>query len=401
MISLSTAAGFLPHGFCYQWRPELLWTHVMSDAVIALAYFSIPITLLYFLSKRKGLKLWWVIALFASFIVLCGATHVMGIYTVWEPAYGLSAGVKLATAVVSIATATAIVPLVPKALTLRTAQELEAANHALQQEIARRAQAEEALATKVTQLSQSNRELEQFAYVASHDLQAPLRSIVSFSSLLEKDCKGKVSEEADQCLQYIQSSGAHMQQLIRDLLELSKVGSAEAKPEEVRLADLVEKVTAVLSADLNSKGAEVVVEGAESPLLHVDRSQVQQLMQNLISNAIKFQRPGVKPRVEIVSKQSEDQCHIIVRDNGIGIQPDQREKIFDIFQRLHGQSDYEGTGIGLSICRKVVEGHGGIIWVESEEGVGSEFHFTLPLAKTDTEDAGARRQQAKTILAAG
>lgn len=385
MLSTLSAATLLPHGYCFQWRPELLWTHVASDAIIALAYFSIPITLVYFLRKRSGLKLWWVIALFAAFIVLCGFTHVFGIYTVWEPAYATSAGVKLATALVSLATAAAIVPLVPKALTLRTAEELEKANTSLQAEIERRQEAEQELAGSIRELKISNRELAQFASVASHDLQAPLRNIQSFSQLLRDTAESKLDDSEKECFDYIQKGANHMQTLVQDLLRFSKIGADNVQTERVEMENIIGHLRGILATDLHDAGATMRIEG-ELPILDVERALVAQVFQNLVGNAIKFRRPGVDPEVVISAMPEGDLCHIQIADNGIGIPEEQRERVFEIFSRLHGDGEYEGTGIGLAICQKIIERHEGSLWLESVEGQGTIFHFTLPLFQPEKNE---------------
>jgi light-regulated signal transduction histidine kinase (bacteriophytochrome) len=220
--------------------------------------------------------------------------------------------------------------------------------------------------------------LEQFAYVASHDLQEPLRMVASYLGLLERRYRGRLDEKADKFIHYAVDGAARMQALIEDLLTYSRVGR-QGKPFEPTDCDAV---VAAVVADLGSQGAAVSCAGL--PTVLADRGQLTQLFQNLIGNALKFCN-GAPPRVEVRAERRGGEWLFAVRDNGIGIAPEHRERIFVIFQRLHTRAQYPGTGIGLAICKKVVERHGGRIWVESEPGQGSTFFFTLPCAKHDHE----------------
>ena len=366
---------FMPHGHCWLWRPDILWTHVVSDGVIALAYFSIPVTLLYFARQRKDLPFRWVFAFFAAFIVLCGTTHIFNIWTIWTPVYPMEGVIKGLTALVSIVTASALVPLVPEALRLRSPRELEDINQKLQAEITTRREVEHKLELTVENLYRSNQELEQFANVASHDLQSPLRGIISFTQLLRRECQNKVSKEADEFFESIERSGKHMNALINDLLQLSRVDVTSAPPAKVNMGAAVEQARVQLGANLKTKGTLLHV--GEMPDVMGDQAQLSQLFQNLIENAAKFQKPGVKPDIRVSAAREGDEWHLVVEDNGIGIPPGQLENIFIIFRRLHGSDEFPGTGIGLSLCKKIVERHGGRIWAESTPGKGSRFHFTL------------------------
>ena len=256
---------FMPHGFCFQGRQDVIFLHVASDAIVALAYFMIPLTLLYFL-HQKTLKLSfnWAIVLFAAFILLCGITHVIDIITVWKPYYYLQGLVKAATGIVSILTAFAIVPLVPKLARMRSPEELEEANQKLQQEIVLREAAQDDLRSSLTELKNANTELEQFAYIASHDLQAPLRGISGFSQLLLKRYQGQLDEDGQEFLHFIESGSQRMQRLINDLLKLSRIGSEKSatfitKP----LSWAVAQAAASLKTEIDESGATLVV--AELP----------------------------------------------------------------------------------------------------------------------------------------
>ncbi|MDX6671566.1 MAG: hypothetical protein QOI91_1929 [Solirubrobacteraceae bacterium] len=245
----------------------------------------------------------------------------------------------------------------------------------------RRKQAEEALATtaaelrrRAGELERSNAELEQFAYVASHDLSEPLRMISGFVQLLSERYTGRLDSDADEFIGYTVDGVARMQGLIDDLLAYSRVGrSVEDGP--VDLGEVVEDAQGALGAAIAESEAEIEV--GELPVVHGDRRELTQLFQNLLSNAVKFVEDG-PPRVEVAAQPSGTDWDIAVRDNGIGIEPRHAERIFKMFQRLHGREAYVGTGIGLAICKKIVERHGGDIRVEPADGGGSAFRVTLP-----------------------
>jgi PAS domain S-box-containing protein len=235
---------------------------------------------------------------------------------------------------------------------------------------------EQELAAHAKELERSNGELEQFAYVASHDLQEPLRMVASYCQLLQRRYKGKLDSDADEFIGYAVEGASRMQRMINDLLTYSRVGRRAAMarlPLGAALAD----AAANLRGALDDGGG--AVEPGDLPLVIGDKLLLTQLFQNLIGNALKF-RGEAPVRVRVEAAREDAFWRIAVADNGIGIAPEYREKIFLIFQRLHDRGKYPGTGIGLAICKKVVEHHGGRIWVESEPGQGSRFCFTLPAA---------------------
>ncbi|MDD3762813.1 MAG: PAS domain S-box protein [Nevskiales bacterium] len=223
-------------------------------------------------------------------------------------------------------------------------------------------------------LKRSNRELEQFAYIASHDLRAPLRSLSGFSQLLQSRYGDKLDESAREFLSYIARSAKQMQDLIDDLLGYSRLSKVERKLETVELEEVFADVERQLKAVLSTRKVELTHEPL--PAVLGVRHELLQLLQNLISNAIKFQ-PSERPRVHVGAQRDGAHWRISVRDEGIGIGAEYRDKIFQIFQRLHTNDEYEGTGVGLAICQKIAEHHGGRIWVESAPGEGSTFYFTL------------------------
>lgn len=245
---------------------------------------------------------------------------------------------------------------------------------AVLRDVTARRQAEEALAANTRELERSNAELEQFAYVASHDLQEPLRMVTSYTQLLARRYRGKLDDDADEFIGYVVDGVDRMQALISDLLAYSRAGSRGSEMVTVDLQAVFDRVLTDLGPSIEE--SEAVITSDPLPEVEGDASQLTQLLQNLIANALKF-RGDKPPRVHVGVRMEDGERVFFVRDEGIGIDPKFRDRIFVIFQRLHTRSEYPGTGIGLSICRKIVERHGGRMWVESEPGEGATFYFTL------------------------
>jgi signal transduction histidine kinase len=227
------------------------------------------------------------------------------------------------------------------------------------------------------ELARSNRDLEQFAYVASHDLQEPLRMVAIYTQLLAERYQGKLDQNADKYIHYVVDGALRMQTLVQDLLAFSRVGRQEVEYRTIDGRAVVETALQNLRAAIQDSGARI--ECAQLPTLVADSSQLAQLFQNLIGNAIKFH--GAEPpliRITAEKKDKDKDWLFSVVDNGIGIAPEHAEVVFAIFKRLHTRAEYPGSGIGLAICKKIVEQHGGRIWVESQPGRGAAFRFTLP-----------------------
>jgi PAS domain S-box-containing protein len=234
----------------------------------------------------------------------------------------------------------------------------------------------DALESANQDLARSNSELEQFASVASHDLQEPLRKLVSFSELLRSDLGGELSERASQDLEFITDAARRMRTLVKDLLTLSRTGTSEMKVRKVSLEACVDRV--LESLDLRISETRAVITREPLPEVSGDPTLLEELFQNLLSNALKFVAPGAVPRIHLSAEPGSDGIWTIgVRDDGIGIEPERAQEIFRPFRRLHSTDKYPGTGIGLAIARKAVDRHGGRLWVESAKGKGSHFRFTL------------------------
>jgi PAS domain S-box-containing protein len=244
------------------------------------------------------------------------------------------------------------------------------------QDITERKRAEEKLRLALADLGRSNKDLEQFAYVASHDLQEPLRMVSSYTQLLARRYQGQLDASADKFIAYAVDGANRMQRLIEDLLAYSRVGTRAKGFELIDCTAALDRALANLKAAIDASGA-VVTHGPLPAVVH-DNLLLVQLFQNLIGNAIKF-HVEAPPRVHVTAEQKAEEWVFAVRDNGIGIDPQYAQRIFTIFQRLHTNEEYSGTGIGLAICKKIVERRGGRIWVESQPGSGSTFYFTVPI----------------------
>jgi PAS domain S-box-containing protein len=250
-------------------------------------------------------------------------------------------------------------------------------------DVTERKQAEKELKNTLIDLERSNQELEQFAYVASHDLQEPLRMISSFTQLLARRYQGRLDQDADEFIAYALEGTENMQRLINDLLAYSRVGTHGKPPAPTSSGQALDRALENLKLTIEESGAEV--SGGDLPVVGADDVQLTQLFQNLVANAIKFR--SAKPlEIRIDCEARGGEWVFSVRDNGIGIDPQYFDRIFIVFQRLHERGKYPGTGIGLAVCKKIVQRHGGRIWVESEPGKGSTFFFSLPRSKEHADD---------------
>ncbi|HCK21441.1 MAG TPA: hypothetical protein DHW15_04555, partial [Bacteroidetes bacterium] len=240
--------------------------------------------------------------------------------------------------------------------------------------IDRRKKAEQKLEEKNKELTEINQELEHFAYVASHDLREPLRTIASFIQILNKRYGETLDEDGKQFMGFVVEGAKRMQLLIRDLLEYSRVNRFNTDYEKVDLNEVFNTVNRVLKEKIDSTDALILAENL--PVIQGNKIQLTQVFQNLIDNAIKF-RGKKKPEITITVEELPSKWRIAVSDNGIGISPEYHQRIFIIFQRLHTHEEYTGTGIGLALCKKIIELHGGEVWVESKKNKGTTFTFTI------------------------
>ena len=287
-------------------------------------------------------------------------------------------GARLQTATNSSAPVL-IIRCVPKQMAAARFVALNDQIYALGREVRFRKQAEAALLEQAERLARSNADLQQFAYVASHDLQEPLRTIASFSELLRKRYGGKLDREANQFIEYVVSASTRISALIRDILTYSR----ELNPEDLPFANVdtnsvVACVLNDLQAAIEESGAEVAI--GNLPFIQAEGAGLVQVFQNLISNAIKY-RGSDSPKIQVEAKDEGSEWVFSITDNGMGIAPAYRQTVFGLFKRLH-RNEFPGTGIGLALCKKIIERHGGRIWIEPARDAGSVFKFTIPTARS-------------------
>lgn len=421
---------FVPHGHCYLWQTNLVSLHVLSDALIALAYYSIPITLFYLVRKRQDLPFEWVFLLFATFIVACGTTHVLDIWTLWYPIYWVSGLVKAFTALVSVITAVQLFPLMPKVLALPSPAQLEHANLALQSQMSERLRIEEELKRYQTQLEslvaerthalmhanqtlqqeiterkqvegerkrllareqsaraeaeQANRIKDEFLAVLSHELRTPMGPILGWSKLLQSGKLDPIKSRI--AVETIERNAKLQVQLIGDLLDVSKIlsGKLSLSVTSVDLSAVIAAAleTLQLAADAKELQIHTLLPSTASVVMG-DVVRLQQVVWNLLSNAIKFMPIG--GQIEVSLTQMNTHAQIQVKDTGKGISVNFLPYVFDHFRQEDGTTTrkFGGLGLGLAISRQIVELHGGRIWVESlGEHQGATFTVELPILHT-------------------
>ena len=381
------AVEYMPHGHCYFWNRGLVDLHVTADAIIALAYYSIPITLVYFVRRRHDLQFDWIFLCFAIFIMACGTTHVLEIWNVWHGAYWTAGIMKAVTAAASIVTAILLVRLVPGALAIPSAQQLQRANEDLQQEITERKQVterverlNEELRDQAALLEAANKELEAFSYSVSHDLRAPLRNIQGFAEILQAEAGAALDPTHAGYLGRIADSTQRMGKLIDDLLAFSRMGLAEIAPGRVEMQPMAEETAREVAEAEKAGGHSRKIEWKIGPLPAVagDASLLKQVWINLLSNAAKYSRNRPVSEIAVSCREAGPEWEFEVRDNGIGFDMEYAPKLFGIFERLHTPGEFEGTGVGLANVRRIVSRHGGRTWAEGNPGKGASFFFSIP-----------------------
>lgn len=243
-------------------------------------------------------------------------------------------------------------------------------------DITKRKRAEDRLKETIKELEDSNHELESFAYITSHDLQEPLRTIASYAQLIERRYKGKLDQDADEFMEFMVNGAARMKEMIQGLLDYSRVGTRGEKFKEFNAEEALNNALSNLQSSIKENNAEITYD--KLPVIYGDKWQITSIFLNLISNALKFCcKKGVKPKVHISASKEDDEYVFSVHDNGIGLDKEYSDQIFEVFKRLHTIDEYHGVGIGLAIVKRIVDRHGGRVWVESESGKGSTFYFTI------------------------
>ncbi|MCM1981690.1 sensor histidine kinase [Lyngbya confervoides] len=530
---------FIPHGHCYLWNPSLIWLHVLSDSAIAIAYYSIPLTLVYLVNKREDLPFNWIFLLFGGFIVSCGTTHIFEVWTLWYPDYWVSGTMKLLTALISIVTAVVLVMIIPQVLNIPSTAQLERANQSLMAEVHQRKQVEAEVrqlnatleervvertqeltqarleaersgqqlrailantpalvylkdlagriilanpecanqfnlspeemegltdfdylppnmadrlrkndrqvlaqrsaiefeetivskeqlkiflsvkfplfdskdqpyaiggistditarkqaekdlaerAAELTALNQTlqqttreleyqNRELDQFSYIVSHDLKAPLRAIANLSTWIEEDLAAVMTTETRQQMGLLRDRVTRMNQMIQGLLDYSRAGRVEGPREPVEVEKLLEEIIDLLGSE---DSVQIALQ-RPMPVLTTQRILLSQVFMNLLSNAIKHNHQD-QGKIAVSAQAVEGGYEFTVTDNGPGIDPEDQERIFNIFETLGPSQNVYNTGIGLALVKKVVKRQGGWIKVTSAPGSGASFCFFWPTA---------------------
>lgn len=416
--------GFQPHGMCLLWRPDVFWAHLGSDLVIALSYFSISAALFYVTVRRSDLTYSWVLYLFAAFIVACGVTHLFGIWTLWVPDYGIEALLKVTTAAVSVVTAIALWPLMPRLLAMPSGRQLEQKNAELAHEVAERHAAEAELqalneeleqrvAERTATLERVNRELlhsraemeeasrakSDFLAMMSHELRTPLNAVIGFSDVIRMQKAGAGSMPRDrEYAAHILEASRHLLDLINDILDLSKIESGANQLNEARIdvSALVPAAMTVAGAAAERQGVALKLDMPEdSPPLFADPRKVKQILLNLMSNAVKFTPAEgqvtlkVRPPGHPETPGGADGYCFQVIDTGVGIAAEDIPRALQPFQQVDDCLDrsHQGTGLGLPLTKALVELHGGSLRLDSTPGAGTTVTVTFP--KSRALNAGA------------
>jgi signal transduction histidine kinase/ActR/RegA family two-component response regulator len=394
---------FTPRRVCMFEQPDVIWTHIVGDALIAFAYFSIPFALVYFASRRPDLSFGRTFALFAAFIFACGTTHLFQVWAIWQPLYRLEGIVKLVTAAVSLATSWYLYRHLGTALKIPSPEQLRAANAALEAEVGERRTAQEALRVmtqsleervrqRTAELERANRVKDEFLAVLSHELRTPLHSILGWTALVRKDPTVQGHDKVLRALDLVERNGRLQAQLINDLLDVSAMvtGSLRLEKADVDVAEVVRSTVEAALPGARKKDIAVEVALPDSlGIVHGDRVRLEQLFSNLLANAVKF-TPKFG-RITVSGTRRDGKAEVRVSDTGIGIDSDFLPFVFDRFRQADSSETrgYGGLGLGLAIVRALVEAHEGSVRAESEgRDRGSSFVVTLPLAiARDTVEA--------------
>ncbi|MCU7373924.1 ATP-binding protein [Paucibacter sp. O1-1] len=414
LLQWTASQGFLPHGVCFQWSPDLLGLMVGADALTALAYFSIPLALMVFVKRRSDLKFNWIFVLFSAFIFLCGSTHVVDILTIWTPAYWLQGYVKAATAAVSLVTAIGLWWLMPQALRLPSTETLEKMVDRLAREVAERRAAEARLEQLSHELEarvlerthqleletaerlrlqdadrareaaeQANRAKSEFLSRMSHELRTPLNAVLGFAQLMGNQAEA-LSAKQQEWLQHIETAGWHLLRLVDDVLDIARIesGVMRIEREPVNLQTVLQDCRDMVSqsAEARQVSLDLATENGHHVVVS-DGKRLRQVLSNLLSNAIKYNRPGGHVRARLSLRQ--DQLHIEVEDTGVGLTAAQQAQLFQPFNRLGRERDshVQGTGLGLVIVKQMIDALRGHIQVRSRPDVGTTFVVEWPVAR--------------------
>ena len=381
--------GFMPHGMCYLWRADILLMHVLSDALIGLAYFSIPIVIWLISLRRPDILFRPVAYLFILFIVLCGATHFFSIYTIWTPAYFTEGALKILTALVSVATAVTLWPLLPKALAMPSTEQLKRSNESLTDEVRLRTKAERQLTNltnslerqvkrRTADLERSNGTLRDFAAGASHDLKAPARQISLLADLAQRELGAEGHDKVLGYLHDVKAKSRDMLMLIDTLLSYSDLVETKAVSNAAPLRPMLQTLLGAYYPD-----APITLEIEGDPVLQGDETLLSHLFRNLVDNAVKYSDKR-DIRLAIDTRETPEGLLVRFADNGPGIPANQAEGVFKMMQRY--RSDIPGSGVGLAFCARIMEAHDGKIRVDPDYEGGARFLLTFPRIEEPSDD---------------
>jgi signal transduction histidine kinase len=378
----TVASSFLPHGFCYLWNPGLLWTHVTADFLIGTAYVVISVALAWLVHRvRRDIPFSWVFVAFGLFIVTCGITHFMSIVTLWHPVYWISGGMKVITAVASVATAIAmpftVPPIVATVRDARLARErelAEARSIALQEQ-------NEMLQAALAAAESAHSAKTAFLRTMSHELRTPLNAILGYQQLMEAGISGPVTEEQRGQLQRIHRSATHLQTLVDDVLTIGRSEVASTLLiAAVDVRELVASAMEMVEGEARDKGVALTLGPVPDVTVHTDAGRLRQILINLLANAVKFTDAGA---VTLTVEDSDSEVAFVVSDTGIGIDATDQDRIFDPFWQAEQTTTRTrgGSGLGLSVSRQLARLLGGDITLSSEQGRGSTFTLSLPVQR--------------------
>ena len=390
---------YTPHGFCLLWLPEIVWLHVIADALIAFSYFSIPLALWHFSKKRPDMPFNKVLLLFATFITLCGLTHIVGIIVLWHPYYGLEGLLMLVTGLVSMATAVFVWRMMPAALHLPSPSRLEAINKELsasyeeiEQKVRDRTQELEATTREMIEArlkaDKASEAKSEFLANMSHEIRTPMNAIIGISDIFVTN--NELSPKQEELMKTLQLSANSLLSLINDLLDISKIESQNVELERVPLSitDVVNDAVNIMGLKASEKGLNFTCE-SHCEDIHLrkfigDPNRLRQIVINLSNNAIKFTENGsviIRLNCEKTKNPEIENIIIEVQDTGIGIPEDKLDIIFEKFIQADSSINrrYGGSGLGLAITKQLVEAMGGLLTVKSKINTGSTFKLFLPM----------------------